>query len=76
MDHPLKTYRDARDLSQRDVALKVGRAVATVSRWEAGERVPRIEDMVAIERATEGAVTVSAQADWWAHRQSKEGEPA
>ena len=76
MDHPLKIYRDANEIGQREIARRVDRAVATVSRWEAGERAPRIEDMIAIERATDGAVTVAAQAEWWARRQTREGAPA
>jgi transcriptional regulator with XRE-family HTH domain len=37
--------RERRDVTQRDVAVGVGVSGAAVSQWEAGQRVPKEEDV-------------------------------
>ncbi len=41
----LKTLREEKRLSQKDVALKLGVPVSTYANWEQGRREPSIEDL-------------------------------
>lgn len=52
--HPLRAYRDAQQpkLSQRELAELLGVTVATVSRWETGERQPEPERLSIITEKT------------------------
>lgn len=45
-----KAFLDARDLGQKDVAKAVGVSESTLSRWEAGETMPREEAMLKLAR--------------------------
>jgi transcriptional regulator with XRE-family HTH domain len=40
MDHPLKTYRALRQISQVELARQLGVTSVTLSRWESGKRQP------------------------------------
>jgi transcriptional regulator with XRE-family HTH domain len=39
--HPLRIWRERNDLSQLELAKKIGVKEATVSRWESRDRFPR-----------------------------------
>jgi transcriptional regulator with XRE-family HTH domain len=39
--HPLRSYRERNELSQLELAKKIGVKEATVSRWESRDRFPR-----------------------------------
>lgn len=41
----IEVYRELRNLSQAEVARRIGRAEATVRRWEAGETTPTYLDL-------------------------------
>jgi transcriptional regulator with XRE-family HTH domain len=45
MGHPLKRYRERRQLSQDELAKLLGVTKATISRWESGLRAPRRRDI-------------------------------
>lgn len=46
----IRTLRQRAVLSQTEVAEKIGVSLATVSRWEAGTRVPRPEHIRALAK--------------------------
>lgn len=52
----LKDWRKRDCITQAQAANKIGVSVTTISRWEAGEVVPRQQQMAAIRKATKGAV--------------------
>lgn len=52
----LKDWRKRDGITQAQAANRIGVSVTTVSRWEAGEVVPRQQQMAAIRKATKGAV--------------------
>lgn len=47
----LKEARKAAKLSQEALAQKIGRTKSTISRWESGERNPKMFEMVELENA-------------------------
>jgi len=47
----IRDLRGRADISQADLAAKVGRTQATLSLWESGRRTPGIADLVALARA-------------------------
>ncbi|MGO9457606.1 MAG: helix-turn-helix domain-containing protein [Acidimicrobiales bacterium] len=54
-----RAIRMAAGVSQRDIAAEVGRSRPTVSRWEAGERMPQGEDLdryIAILRSLQDGI--------------------
>lgn len=55
--HPLTQYREARGLTMKAFSALIGVQPAAVSRWEAGDRFPRPDQMARISAVTEGAVT-------------------
>lgn len=52
----LKDWRKRDGITQAQAANRIGVSVTTISRWEAGEVVPRQQQMAAIRKATKGAV--------------------
>lgn len=52
MTHPLKSWRDAKQLSQPDAGAKLGVDAMTVSRWERGEHLPHKRHWSKIEEET------------------------
>jgi len=52
MDSPLRAYRERQELTQTELASRLGVSVAAVSRWEAGLR--KIDDhlIAVVERVT------------------------
>lgn len=52
----LRDWRHAKGLTQDDLAKKVGTTGASISRIEVGEQWPSAPLLIAIERATKGAV--------------------
>jgi transcriptional regulator with XRE-family HTH domain len=48
----LRAWRDARDLSQKQMAERLGVAQATVSEWESGRKLPCLEGISRIESTT------------------------
>lgn len=55
--HPLKRYRDSRQLTQRELAAMIGTSDVTVARLETGTRQPSFDLMRRIAEATDGQVT-------------------
>jgi transcriptional regulator with XRE-family HTH domain len=55
--HPLKRYRDARSLTQRELAAMIGTSDVTVARLETGTRQPSFDLMRRISEATGGEVS-------------------
>lgn len=53
----LRDYRKSQNLTLDELAARIGRSAATVSRIERGKNQPDWATLDAIERATEGAVT-------------------
>ena len=50
--HPLRTYRQQQHMSQEEMASLLGVTVATVSRWETGDRLPDPDKLPLIEEKT------------------------
>lgn len=63
----LKTYRQDAKMSQADLAKSLGVDQSTIAKIEAGQRRPSFDLMVAIDRITKGAVSLS----YWATRNGK-----
>jgi transcriptional regulator with XRE-family HTH domain len=57
MMNALRRFREERQLSQADMAKLIGTTVASISRWETGERRPSSTMFPRIIRATKGKVT-------------------
>lgn len=57
----LRQWREQTQLKQRHVAQRLDVDQGYVSAWERGDRRPSLENAVALERLTEGAVCVE---DW------------
>lgn len=53
----LGEYLRLHNVTQRHFAALIGRTPPTINGWLSGYRTPRLEDLLAIERLTEGAVT-------------------
>ena len=66
----LKTEREARNLSQQELASRLGVAPNTVSRWETGTYRPRLDDLVRIA----GALNLEV-GDFLADNQPAERKP-
>lgn len=52
----LKDWRAREAITQAQAAVMIGVTVTTISRWEQGGVVPRQQWLMAIRRATKGAV--------------------
>lgn len=52
----LRDWRKRECMTQAQAANRIGVSVTTISRWEAGEVVPRQQQLAAIRKATRGAV--------------------
>lgn len=52
----LKDWRKRECMTQAQAANRIGVSVTTISRWEAGEVVPRQQQLAAIRKTTKGAV--------------------
>lgn len=52
--HPLRAYRESRSpkLSVRELARKLGKSSAAVSRWETGKRKPNVDEIARISAKT------------------------
>lgn len=50
--HPLKRYRDDKQMTQIDLARELGVDPMTISRWERGTRAPRRRDLSRIASIT------------------------
>jgi transcriptional regulator with XRE-family HTH domain len=52
--HPLRAYREGHSpkLTVRDLARKLGKSSAAVSRWETGKRRPQVDEVPAISAKT------------------------
>jgi len=59
--HKLTKYRKASDLTMLQVANALGVTESAVSLWESGRRIPRLAQILAIEKYTDGEVTAY---DW------------
>lgn len=51
-DHPLAKFREAAELSQVELAERLGVSAMTVSRWERGEYMPRRKEWQRIADVT------------------------
>jgi transcriptional regulator with XRE-family HTH domain len=60
MEHPLKTYRLARDLSMDEMARRAQTTKSTLSRIEAGLIRPTHDLMLRLTKATENEVSIEA----------------
>lgn len=58
----LKTWREARNLSQKDAATQVGASAPSWSDWENGNKTPDIESAEKIQNVT--GVPMAAWAEW------------
>jgi transcriptional regulator with XRE-family HTH domain len=58
-DHPLKIFRKNHQLSQDELADKLGVSKSAISRWENGGRWPNRLIVRKISRITNGAVTAN-----------------
>ena len=58
-NHPLRSWRLAKDLSVEQVAALINVDAATVRSYETGRRIPRPQIMVRIEAVTLRGVTAS-----------------
>jgi transcriptional regulator with XRE-family HTH domain len=52
VQHPLTTYRERQELSQAELAKKLGVDPSTVNRWERWERAPRRRDLPRLSKLT------------------------
>lgn len=59
MEH-LRSYLTDREMSAGDFAADIGVHPSIVYRWLAGDAKPSIENALAIDRVTDGAVPVAA----------------
>jgi transcriptional regulator with XRE-family HTH domain len=50
--HPLREFRQSQCMSQEELAALLGVTVATVSRWETGDRLPDPDKLPLIEEKT------------------------
>jgi transcriptional regulator with XRE-family HTH domain len=57
MEHPLRQYRERANLTQEELARKIGTSAVTVSRIESGRRRPSFAMLKRIAEATDNAVT-------------------
>lgn len=55
----LAEWRAKHGKTQRQLAEALGVSQASVTDWEAGKKLPRVQSATAIERLTEGAVKAS-----------------
>lgn len=55
----LETYLKEQSISPEAFAVQLGVSKFAVQKWMRGERFPRAEHLIAIDRATDGAVTAS-----------------
>ncbi len=44
----IKQARRKKELTRRQFAINLGRSVKTISKWETGETIPKINDMIEI----------------------------
>lgn len=52
MTNPLRKWRDEKNLSQDELARMLGVNAMTVSRWERGSHLPRVQHWPAIKEKT------------------------
>ena len=52
----LRDWRKRDGITQAQAANRIGVSVTTISRWEAGEVVPRQQQLAAVRKVTRGAV--------------------
>ena len=64
--HKLTKYRKSSDLTMLQVANALGVTESAVSLWESGRRIPRLAQILAIEKYTDGKVTAY---DWQPQRE-------
>lgn len=50
--HPIAEFRERMALTQEEFARRIGVTGATVSRWESGERSPRLADLKKLHAET------------------------
>lgn len=67
-----RAWRERKKLTQKAVADKLGVAQSAVCDWEHGRKLPRLDNLYAIERLTANAVRVSA----WRSDGAKSGAAA
>ena len=72
----LETYRRLHKISQAAIGLAVGVKAGTISRYESGEREPRLSMIRKITKATGGEVTAEDWAATAADYQPRGVEPA
>ena len=66
----LKRWRTAKGLSQESAAALIEVDQATLSRWEAGLRKPRLPEAIRLEDASEGGVPVRLWREVVGHRKA------
>lgn len=59
MQHKLKTYLVANELTETEFARHVRVSVYAVRKWVRGERIPKPKSMLRIERITNGEIPIS-----------------
>lgn len=52
----LRTWRESRELTRKEVAFRLKCSVKTVGQWESGQSIPRTDDMQAIYEMTDTLV--------------------
>jgi hypothetical protein len=75
LHHPLKIWLHDHRRPNGFAAKRLGVSVITVSRWFMGVREMRVENRIAVEALTDGAVTRRAIEDWQAAHLTRLNKP-
>lgn len=62
--HPITMWRRRANLTQAEVASRLGVTQQAVAKWERGIRVPRRDQMLRLVAASEGALDADAILQW------------